>query len=382
MKYDFKSVIDRHNTNSLKWDLFDDELLMWVADMDFKVAPPILDAIKKRIAHPIFAYSIVPDELFEAYINWWDKRYNFKMQKEDLLFSIGVMPSITSILRTFSDVGDNILIQTPVYHAFFHVIENNNRVVVENKLKYDNYRYSIDFDDLDEKLANVKIFLLCNPHNPIGKIWSKSDLEKIGDLCKKHDVVIVSDEIHCDLTDPGINYNPFELSFNYNKAITCISPTKTFNIAGLQSSMIHTKNKEIYNKLKEELVKDFFISSNAFSSIATIAAYRECEEWLDNLKEVLFKNKRIVNDFIENEIPFLKLVPSNATYLLWIDISMLNSSSKVFCEFLRRNYGLFLSPGIQFGQNGDQFLRLNIACPETLLIKGLEKLKAAINDFQ
>lgn len=194
MKYDFKSVIDRHNTNSLKWDLFDDELPMWVADMDFKVAPPILDAIKKRIAHPIFAYSIVPDELFEAYINWWDKRYNFKMQKEDLLFSIGVMPSITSILRTFSDVGDNILIQTPVYHAFFHVIENNNRVVVENKLKYDNYRYSIDFDDLDEKLANVKIFLLCNPHNPIGKIWSKSDLEKIGDLCKKHDVVIVSDE--------------------------------------------------------------------------------------------------------------------------------------------------------------------------------------------
>lgn len=382
MKYDFTTVVNRHNTNSLKWDFFDDELPMWVADMDFKVAPPILDAIKKRTEHPIFAYSIVPDDLFEAYVDWWDKHYNFKMQKENLLFSIGVMPSITSIIRAFSNVGDNILIQTPVHHVFFNVIKDNNRFIVENKLKYENYSYSIDFEDLEEKLANVKIFLLCNPHNPIGKLWSKSDLEKIGDLCKKHDVILVSDEIHCDLTDPGIKYNPFELSSNHDKAITCISPTKTFNIAGLQNSLIHTKNKEIYEKLQKQILRDFFASSNAFSSIATIAAYRECEEWLENLKLVLFKNKNFVKNFIENEIPSLKLISSEATYLLWIDISKLNTSSKVFCEFLRKNYGLFLSPGIQFGQNGDNFLRLNIACPESLLIKGLEKLKDAVNEFQ
>lgn len=382
MKYDFTTVISRNNTNSLKWDLFDDELPMWVADMDFKVAPPILEAIEKRIKHPLFAYSIVSDDLFEAYISWWQRHYNFKMEKENLLFSIGVMPSITSIIRAFSNVGDNILIQTPVYHVFFQVIENNNRVVVENKLKYENYKYSIDFNDLEKKLANVKIFLLCDPHNPIGKIWSKRDLEKIGELCKKHDVILVSDEIHCDLTDPEILYNPFELSSNYDKVITCISPTKTFNIAGLQNSLIHTYNKKIYNKLQQQLLADFFYMPNAFSSIATIAAYRECEEWLENLKVVLFKNKSIVNNFIEKEIPLLKLVPSDATYLLWIDISKLNLSSEIFCDFLRKNYGLFLSPGIQFGQNGDNFLRLNIACPESLLIKGLEKLKEAVNDFQ
>lgn len=381
MKYDFTTVISRNNTNSLKWDLFDDELPMWVADMDFKVAPPILEAIEKRIKHPLFAYSIVSD-LFEAYISWWQRHYNFKMEKENLLFSIGVMPSITSIIRAFSNVGDNILIQTPVYHVFFQVIENNNRVVVENKLKYENYKYSIDFNDLEKKLANVKIFLLCDPHNPIGKIWSKRDLEKIGELCKKHDVILVSDEIHCDLTDPEILYNPFELSSNYDKVITCISPTKTFNIAGLQNSLIHTYNKKIYNKLQQQLLADFFYMPNAFSSIATIAAYRECEEWLENLKVVLFKNKSIVNNFIEKKIPLLKLVPSDATYLLWIDISKLNLSSEIFCDFLRKNYGLFLSPGIQFGQNGDNFLRLNIACPESLLIKGLEKLKEAVNDFQ
>ena len=242
-KYDFTSLIDRHNTNSLKWDLFGDDLPMWVADMDFKVAPAIQEAILKRANHPVYGYTIVPDELFEAYINWWDRRYDFKMSIEDMAYSIGVMPSISSMIRCLTDEDDEILIQSPVYHVFYYVIEDNNRKVLENELIYENGEYRIDFDDLDEKLSRVKLMILCNPHNPVGKIWSKDDLARIGELCKKHDVILISDEIHCDLTDPGVNYNPFETSYDYENAITCLSPSKSFNIAGFQSSVVHTKNR-------------------------------------------------------------------------------------------------------------------------------------------
>ena len=209
-KYDFESVTDRNNTSCLKWDLFDDDLPMWVADMDFKVAPQIQGAILKRTNHPVYGYTIVPDELFDAYINWWDSRYDLKMSKDDMAYSVGVMPSISSMIRCLTEENDEILIQSPVYHVFYYVIEDNNRRVLENQLIYENGEYIIDFDDLDEKLSKVKMMILCNPHNPIGKIWSEKDLVHIGELCKKHDVVLISDEIHCDLTDPGVKYNPFK----------------------------------------------------------------------------------------------------------------------------------------------------------------------------
>lgn len=377
-KYDFQTVILRKNTNSLKWDLFDDELPMWVADMDFEIAPEIHKALENRLKHPVFAYTIEPDELFDAYVNWWDRRYDFKMNHDDLMFFTGVMPSITSIIRALTQENDKILIQTPVYHVFFYVIEDNNREIVENRLKYENGAYSIDWDDLDNKLNDVEMFILCNPHNPIGKIWSCEDLAKIGELCRKHDVILVSDEIHCDLTDPGKTYNPFEKTSDYDKAITCISPTKTFNIAGLQNAMIHTKNSEYYNLIKKQRVTDFFHHPNAFSNDATIAAYNNSEEWLEDLRQVLYDNKIIVDEFLKNELPVLKLVPCEATYLLWIDCSELNISSKVLSEFLRKNQGVFFSPGVQFGENGDDFLRVNIACPQELLINGMERLKAGV----
>lgn len=244
-EYDFESVIDRHNTNSVKWDYFDDDIPMWVADMDFKVASPIQNAILKRANHPVFGYTIVPDELFESYINWWDSRYDLKMSREDMAYSIGVMPSISSMIRCLTDVGDEILIQTPVYHVFLYVIEENDRKVLENELIYENGEYKIDFDDLDEKLSKVKLMILCNPHNPIGKIWSESDLARIGNLCKKHDVILISDEIHCDLTDPGVDYNPFVSDDN---VIRCLSPSKSFNIAGFQSSVVHATNSELLER--------------------------------------------------------------------------------------------------------------------------------------
>ena len=376
--YDFKSVIDRHDTNCLKWDLFDDDLPMWVADMDFRVAPAIEKAIQKRASHPIYGYTIVPDELFEAYINWWDSRYGFNMSKENMLYSIGVMPSISSMIRCLTDEGDEILIQSPVYHVFYYVIEDNNRKVLENELIYENDKYRIDFDDLDEKLSKVKMMILCNPHNPIGKIWSKEDLAEIGKLCKKHDVILISDEIHCDLTDPGVKYNPFETSFEYDKAITCLSPSKSFNIAGFQSSIVHTKNSDLMDKIKTQMHVDNSDSCNVFATAAVIAAYSKSEDWLDELRQVLYENKQIVKDYLANELPIVKLVPCDATYLLWLDCSALNVHSKVLREFLRTNQGLFLSAGHDFGECGKEFLRMNIACPQELLVDGLRRLKAGV----
>ena len=377
-RYDFESVIDRHNTNCLKWDYFEDDLPMWVADMDFKVAPQIQKAILNRADHPVYGYTMVPDELFESYIGWWDRRYDFRMKREDMAYSIGVMPSISSMIRCLTDENDEILIQSPVYHVFYYVIEDNNRKVLENELVYENGQYHIDFDDLDEKLSRVNMMILCNPHNPIGRIWSKADLARIGELCRKHDVILISDEIHCDLTDPELRYNPFETSSDYEKTITCLSPSKSFNIAGFQSSVVHSRNGELLERIKNQMHIDNSDSCNVFAASAVIAAYNESEDWFEELREVLYENKQIVKNYLEEEIPVLKLVPCDATYLLWIDCSALNVHSKVLCEFLRTNQGLFLSPGHQFGENGKDFLRMNIACPQKLLKEGLRKLKAGV----
>ena len=378
-RHDFENVIDRHNTNSVKWDLFDDDLPMWVADMDFSVAPNIQKAILNRANHPVYGYTIVPDELFEAYIGWWDRRYGLKMSSDDMAYAIGVMPSIASMIRCLTDVGDEILIQSPVYHVFYYFIEDNNRKVLENELVYEDGQYRIDFDDLDEKLSKVKLMMLCNPQNPVGKIWSREDLDRILELCKKHDVIVISDEIHCDLTDPGVKYNPFKSADN---VIRCLSPSKSFNIAGFQSSVIETVNSELLDKIKTQMNIDNSGACNVFATTAVIAAYNESEEWLDELREVLYENKQTVKEYLESELPIIKLVECDATYLLWLDCSALNTQSKVLSEFLRENQGLFLSAGSDFGECGDNFLRMNIACPEELLLQGLDKLKAGVTALE
>lgn len=374
-EFDFKTVIERKNTNSLKWDLFDDDLPMWVADMDFRVAPAIENAIQERANHPVYGYTIVEDGLFDAYIGWWQRRYALKMERDDMAYSTGVMPSISSMIRCLSDEGDEILIQSPVYHVFFYVIEDNNRKVLENELIYENGEYRIDFKDLDEKLSKVKMMILCNPHNPVGKIWSKDDLARIAELCKKHDVILISDEIHCDLTDPGVKYNPFESGDN---VVRCLSPSKSFNIAGFQSSIVQTVNRKLLEKIKTQMHIDNSDSCNVFATAAVTAAYNSSEEWLEQLKEVLYENKQIVRQYLENELPVIKLVECDATYLLWLDCSALDVPSKVLSGFLRTNQGLFLSAGIDFGKNGDDFLRMNIACPQELLRDGLGRLKAGV----
>lgn len=374
-KFDFETVIDRHGTNSVKWDFFDDDVPMWVADMDFMVAPAIQEAILKRANHPVYGYTIVPDELFEAYINWWDRRYGLKMSRDDMAYSMGVMPSISSMIRCLTDVGDEILIQSPVYHVFYYYIEDNNRKVLENELIYENGEYRIDFEDLEDKLSKVDLMILCNPQNPIGKTWSREDLDRIHELSKKHDVIVISDEIHCDLTDPGVKYNPFKMGDN---VIRCLSPSKSFNIAGFQSSIVHTTNQELLGKIKTQMHVDNSDSCNVFATTAVIAAYNESEEWFDDLREVLYENKQIVKEYLANELPVVKLVECDATYLLWLDCSALNVPSEVLSGFLRENQGLFLSAGIDFGKSGDNFLRMNIACPQKLLKDGLGRLKAGV----
>lgn len=378
-RHDFESVIDRHNTNSVKWDFFDDDLPMWVADMDFSVAPKIQKAILNRANHPVYGYTIVPDELFEAYIGWWDRRYGLKMSRDDMAYAIGVMPSIASMIRCLTDVGDEILIQSPVYHVFYYFIEDNNRKVLENELVYEDGQYRMDFDDLDEKLSKVKLMMLCNPQNPVGKIWSREDLDRILELCKKHEVIVISDEIHCDLTDPGVKYNPFKSADN---VIRCLSPSKSFNIAGFQSSVIETVNSELLDKIKTQLHIDNSDACNVFATTAVIAAYNESEDWLDELRGVLYENKQTVKEYLESELPIIKLVECDATYLLWLDCSALNTQSKVLSEFLRENQGLFLSAGSDFGECGDNFLRMNIACPKELLLQGLAKLKAGVTALE
>ncbi len=385
MKYDFDQVIDRRKTSACKWDIGPNELPMWIADMDFKTAPEIIEAITKRVEQGIFGYTNVPDGWYDAYLNWWKTYHQFTMQKEWLIFSTGVVPAISSIVRKLTTPAEKVLIQTPVYNIFFNSILNNGRLVVENELLYDGKNYQIDFPTLEKQLADpqVQLMILCNPHNPIGKIWAKEDLERIGMLCEKYHVTIISDEIHCDITDPAKEYTPFASinSICQNNSITCLSPSKAFNLAGLQSAAVVVANPVLRHKVWRALNTDEVAEPNAFAIEATMAAFNKGRNWLEALKKYLYDNKQKVQAFIKNELPMIKLVSSDATYLLWLDCQRLNVSSTTLASFIREKTGLYLSSGLVYGQNGDSFLRMNIACPKVLLEDGLERLKKGIDLF-
>lgn len=385
MKYDFDSVVNRKNTNSLKWDLFDVEVPMWVADMDFKVAPEIQEALQLKINENVYGYGLIPDEWYLAYIDWW-KQYNYCMDKDWLKFTNSVMPTISSVIRELSSEDDKILIQTPVYHIFFKVIKDNNRKVEENKLIFSDGKYHIDFKDLEEKLKeeNVKILILCNPHNPVGKIFNKSDLERIANLAYENNVYVISDEIHCDLTDPDKKYIPFASVSNSakNNSISCLSPSKTFNIAGIKSAAVSIPNENIRKRIFNALDYDGVSDPNIFAITSAIAAYNYAKDWLRELKEYIYKNKIFLKEFLASEIPQIHLIDCEATYLLWLDCSKLNIKSEEFNKFLMDKTGLLLSPGIQFGETGEGFLRINIACPRIILEKGLKKLKEGVELYK
>ncbi len=385
MQYNFDELTDRRNTHSLKWDVKENELPMWVADMDFKTAPQITETIIKRAEHGVFGYNIVPDEWYDAYINWWRTRHGFKIEKEWLIFCTGVVPAISSIVRKLTTPAENVLILTPVYNIFFNSVINNGRNVLECPLKYDGEMYSIDFEDLESKLSNPQttMMIFCNPHNPVGKIWDRETLKKVGSLCRKHNVIVVSDEIHCDLTETGKGYIPLASVSEecQNNSITCVSPTKSFNLAGLQTAAVIIPDEYLRNKVNRGLNTDEVAEPNSFAVWAAVAAYDRGAEWLDELRKYIDENRRIVSEFIQNKIPKIKLVKSEATYLLWIDCGEIGLKSDVTARFIREKTGLYVSDGVQYGKGGERFLRLNIACPKERLLDGLERLKTGISEY-
>ena len=379
MTYDFDTPTERRNTNSLKWDVAQGELPMWVADMDFQTAPEIREAIMKRAEHGIFGYSVIPDAWYEAYIQWWKMRHGYTMERDWLIFCTGVVPAISSIVRKLTTPAEKVLIQTPVYNIFFYFFLNNGRQVLESPLRYDGKEYRIDFADLEEKLSDPQtaLMILCNPHNPTGKIWDRQTLEKIGALCSRHHVTVVSDEIHCDLTDPEESYVPFaSVSETCRQiSITCMAPTKAFNLAGLQTAAVSVPDEVLRHKVWRALNTDEAAEPNAFAVEAAVAAFTRGADWLDALRDYLYENKKLAEAYIEKEIPDVRAVASQATYLLWLDCSGLIGCGREAAGFLRRETGLYLSEGSQYGGNGADFLRMNIACPRAVLKDGLERLK-------
>lgn len=385
MKYSFDELTDRRNTNSLKWDVGENELPMWVADMDFKTAPEVIDAVIARAKSGIYGYQIVPDEWYKAVAGWWKKRHNFEVKEEWLCFCTGVIPAVTSAVKRITNVGDNVVVQTPVYDIFFHSVENTGRHVLENKLAYDGEKYSIDFADLEAKLSDplTTMLVLCNPHNPAGKVWTGDELVKIGALCKRYGVTVLSDEIHCDLTEPNVEYTPFASASEECKSIsvTCVAASKAFNLAGLQSAAVIIPDEGLRNKIVRGLNSDEVAEPNAFAVAATIAAFTKGGEWLDELREYISENRRTAAKFIERDLPELKLVGQDATYLLWIDCSAVTYDAEKLCEYIRKKTGLFITAGNQYSGNGHFFVRINVACPRVRLLDGLARLKEGVNGF-
>lgn len=377
-KFDFDKITDRRNTGSVKWDESPDALPMWVADMDFPTAPAVSEAIAERAAHPIYGYTDIPDEWYAAYSNWWERRHGIRYEKDELIFCTGVIPAISTAVRKLTTPAEKVVVMTPVYNIFFNSTLNNGRVLVECPLAYDGLNYSIDFERLEMTLADpqVTLLIMCNPHNPVGKIWTKDELAKVGELCRKNGVIVISDEIHCDLTDPGHEYTPFASASDICReiSITCLAPTKTFNIAGIQTAAVAVKNRFLYNKMHRALNTDEVAEANVFAVPAAVAAFTKGEEWLNELRAYIAENKRIVCDFIKNEIPDMWVTPSKATYLLWLGCGKI-APSREFADHLRKNAGLFLTAGAVYGGSGDNFLRMNIACPRAVVEEGLRRLK-------
>ena len=386
MAYDFDQIVDRRGTGSLKWDVAEGELPMWVADMDFQTAPEIRQALAERLQHGVFGYGIIPDEWYEAYIGWWKERHGFTMEKEWLIFCTGVVPAISSMVRKLTTPAEKVLIQTPVYNIFFNSIYNNGCNVLQSPLAYNGKEYAIDFEDLEAKLADPQttLMILCNPHNPVGKIWDRETLARIGTLCQKHHVIVISDEIHCDLTEPGKSYIPFASVSEAcrNNSITCIAPTKAFNMAGMQTAAVSVPNPVLRHKVWRGLNTDEIAEPNAFAVPAAVAAFTQGGAWLDALRAYVQQSKERVVQFVAQELPQLSVVPSEATYLLWLDCGKLGGDGAEIAQVIRRETGLYLSDGDQYGGNGNQFLRMNLACPHSVVEDGLRRLKAGILAYQ
>lgn len=380
--FDFDHVPNRRETDSLKWDVGANELPLWVADMDFPAAPAIQKALQDKLDQGIFGYTIVPDNWYEAIQGWWQRRHHVNFERDWISFCTGVVPALSSIVRRLTHPGEKVLIQAPVYNIFFNSIVNNGRVVEESPLDYADGTYSINWEDFEKKLANpqVSLFVLCNPHNPVGTIWDKETLARMGELCAKHHVVVVSDEIHCDITAPGTEYVPFIAASQAcaNNSVTLIAPSKAFNIAGIQSSAVVVPDPVMCWQVNRGLNNDEVAEGNVFACAVAEAAFTAGDEWLDEARAYLFDNRAYATEFLENHVPEVHAVEAQATYLLWIDCRAVAHDTTQLNAFLREKTGLVLSTGESYGAAGAGFLRMNLACTRETLQDALARFAHGI----
>lgn len=381
--FDFDHVPDRRGSGSLKWDVGAGELPMWVADMDFPACPAVQEALEARVAHGVFGYTDVTEEWRRAVCGWFSRRHGLEVDPAWLIFATGVVPILSSVVRKLTTPNENVLLLTPVYNIFYNSIINNGRRPLEVPLTYADGEYSIDFAALEAGLADPQttLMILCNPHNPVGKLWDRATLAKIGALAARHHVVVVSDEIHCDLTAPGRDYVPFASVSEEcrENCVVCFAPTKTFNLAGIQTAGAMVSNPFLRHKVWRALNTDEVAEPNVFAMPAAVAAYSHGDEWLDALRAYLYENRQTVQKFLAEQLPSVRLVPGDATYLLWLDCSAYTDDSARLAAEIRARTGLYLSDGVQYGRGGEAFLRMNIACPRARVLDGLERLRVALS---
>jgi cystathionine beta-lyase len=391
MKYNFDEVIDRTHYHSVKWDELEtrfgvkDALPMWIADMEFRSPKPVIEAIKKAAEHGIYGYTSRPDSYYQAIIDWMERRHHWKVKKDWLAFSPGVVPALSFIIRAFTQPGDKIVVQPPVYYPFFKVIENNGCHVVNNPLRIGNKKYFMDYDDLERKVDDprVKLLILCSPHNPVGRVWQKEELIILGEICLEHNIIVVSDEIHADILFKGYKHTPFaSISSAFaHHSITCTAPSKTFNLAGLQTSTIIIPNKKYY-KIYNNILDSFALDeNNVFGLVALEAAYRYGEEWLEQLLSYLNENLDFLMKYFRERIPKIKVIKPEGTYLVWLDCRQLGLNTKDLNNFMTKKARVALDDGYWFGTEGKGFMRINIGCPRFFLEEGLKKIERAVNSM-
>jgi cystathionine beta-lyase len=383
VKYNFDTVIDRKNTNSLKYDFAkergkpDGLLPMWVADMDFPAPPEVLEDLHKVVCHGIFGYTEVKHEYYDALTSWFSTRFGFSFDRRDVVKTPGVVFALALSVKAFTEPNDSVIIQTPVYYPFYDVIRQNEREIIENSLVFRDGRYEMDFDDFEKKIKenDVKLFLLCSPHNPVGRVWTLGELTRIRDICDKYSVLVVADEIHCDFVWEGFTHTCFgTLTEN---CVVATAPSKTFNLAGLHAANVIIKDPGLRAKFKAEMSKVGLSQLNVIGLTACQSAYNYGGEWLAELKTYIHDNIKLVNNFLKEQLPKIKLVKPEGTYLLWLDFREYGLTQEELQNKIEDCAHLWLDSGTMFGEGGNGFFRMNIACPKTTLFEALERLKSA-----
>lgn len=378
MKYDFDKTIDRRATNSYKWDSAPEGALpMWVADMDFRTASAIIDALQKRVAHGIFGYTRVPDAYYDAVTSWFSRRHGWNIDREWIIYTSGVVPAVSAVIKALTVPGDKVIVQTPVYNCFFSSIRNNGCEIVSNPLRRTADTYEMDFDALERCAADprAKVMLLCNPHNPAGRVWTPDELTRLGNICLRNGVTVVADEIHCELVYQGFKYTPFaSLSDAFlHRSVTCVSPSKAFNIAGLQIANIVAFDNDLRSRIDKAININEVCDVNPFGVAATIAAYNEGEEWLNQLVDYLHGNYGVMAEFCRRELPEFPITRLEGTYLVWMDCSSLGMPSDALEHALLDDARLWLNAGTMYGAEGEGYMRWNIACPRSVMLDGLNR---------